>query len=186
MGVRGMMLDDDDEIIGMQIDTQGSSLLVVSEKGYGKRTKLEEFKTQYRGGKGLKCYRIIEKTGRLVGVKAVNDEHEVMMITDQGTIIQLRMSDVSIYSRITSGVRLIKLDDGASVVSIAKVREKVSDGNVEYENMDDAMEDTGEEDVVSSEDDFDEEDMIEDEDNIEEKSDEEYGDESEEDSDDNF
>jgi DNA gyrase subunit A len=96
------------------------------------------------------------------------------------------MSDVSIYSRITSGVRLIKLDDGASVVSIAKVREKVSDGNVEYENMDDAMEDTGEEDVVSSEDDFDEEDMIEDEDNIEEKSDEEYGDESEDDSDDNF
>ena len=186
MGVRGMMLDGDDEIIGMQIDSQGSSLLVVSENGYGKRTKLEEFKTQYRGGKGLKCYRIIEKTGRLVGVKAVNDEHEVMMITDQGTIIQLRMSDVSIYSRITSGVRLIKLDDGASVVSIAKVREKVSDGSVEYENMDDAMEDTGEEDVVSSEDDFDEEDIIEDEDNIEEKSDEEYGDESEEDSDDNF
>ncbi|WP_080659102.1 DNA gyrase subunit A [Butyrivibrio fibrisolvens] len=186
MGVRGMMLDGDDEIIGMQIDTQGSSLLVVSENGYGKRTKLEEFKTQYRGGKGLKCYRIIEKTGRLVGVKAVNDEHEVMMITDQGTIIQLRMSDVSIYSRITSGVRLIKLDDGASVVSIAKVREKVSDGSVEYENMDDAMEDTGEEDVVSSEDDFDEEDMIENEDVIEEGSDEEYGDESEEDSDDNF
>jgi DNA gyrase subunit A len=159
MGVRGMMLDGDDEIIGMQIDSQGSSLLVVSENGYGKRTKLEEFKTQYRGGKGLKCYRIIEKTGRLVGVKAVNDEHEVMMITDQGTIIQLRMSDVSIYSRITSGVRLIKLDEGANVVSIAKVREKVSDGSVEYENMDDAMEDTGEDEVVSDDEDFDEDEI---------------------------
>ncbi|WP_026507404.1 DNA gyrase subunit A [Butyrivibrio sp. MC2013] len=144
MGVRGIMLDDDDEIVGMQIDSQGDSLLVVSEKGYGKRTNLSEFKTQYRGGKGLKCYKIVEKTGHLIGVKAVNEDHEIMMITDAGTIIQIRMSEVSVYSRITSGVKLIKLDEGSKVVSIAKVREKVSDGSRELDNVDDIEEESGE------------------------------------------
>jgi len=137
MGVRGIMLDDNDEIVGMQTDSQGASLLIVSEKGYGKRTNIEEFKTQHRGGKGLKCYKIIEKTGHIVGVKAVNDDHEIMMITDTGTIIQIRMDDVATYGRITSGVKLIKLDDGSKVVSIAKVREKISDGDKEIENVED-------------------------------------------------
>ena len=132
IGVIGMNLSDDDEIVGMQIDTQGDSLLIVSERGYGKRTELSEFHLQKRGGKGVKCYKIMEKTGDVVGVKAVTDEHEIMMITDQGIIIQLRMEDIKIISRITSGVKMINLDEGVKVAKIAKVREKISDGDNDY------------------------------------------------------
>jgi len=131
MGVRGMNLSDLDEIVGMQLDHQGDSLLIVSEKGMGKRTYLDEFTVQKRGGKGVKCYKITDKTGYVVGVKAVNDDHEIMMITDAGTLIQIRMSDVSTLGRITSGVKLINLDQGVIVAKIAKVREKVSNGNEE-------------------------------------------------------
>ncbi len=136
MGVRGMMLGDGDEIVGMQLARQGETLLIVSEKGYGKRTKLEEFKVQHRGGLGLKCYKIMDKTGCVVGVKAVNDEHEMMIITNAGIVIQIRMSEVSIYSRITSGVRLINLDENVKVASIAKVRDRVESDNGEIEDMD--------------------------------------------------
>ena len=121
-GVRGMMLQKADEVVGMQLNTQGPSLLVVSERGYGKRTKLEEFTLQHRGGKGLKCYKITEKTGNVIGVKAVGDEHELMMITNAGTIIQLRMDDINVYSRVTSGVKMINVDEGVTVAKIAKVR----------------------------------------------------------------
>ncbi len=131
MGVIGMNLDDGDEIVGMQLDHQGDSLLIVSENGLGKRTYLEEFKVQYRGGKGVKCYKITDKTGYVVGVKAVTDEHEIMMITTEGIIIQLRMDDISTLGRITSGVKMINLDSKVKVAKIAKVREKVSDGNQE-------------------------------------------------------
>ncbi len=141
MGVIGMNLGDRDEIVGMQLDHQGDSLLIVSENGMGKRTYLDEFTVQKRGGKGVKCYKITEKTGYVVGVKAVNDDHEVMMITTLGTIIQLRMEDISTLGRITSGVRMINLDEGAKVAKIAKVREKVSDGDHEFENFEDALED---------------------------------------------
>jgi DNA gyrase subunit A len=146
MGVIGMNLDDGDEIIGMQLDHQGDSLLIVSENGMGKRTYLEEFTVQRRGGKGVKCYKITEKTGYVVGVKAVNDEHEILMITTGGVIIQLRMENISTLGRITSGVKMINLDEGVKVAKIAKVREKVSDGAHEYENLDDAMEDIPEDD----------------------------------------
>ncbi len=145
MGVIGMNLDDGDEIIGMQLDHQGDSLLIVSGNGMGKRTKLEEFTVQKRGGKGLKCYKITEKTGYVVGVKAVNDDHEIMMITTGGIIIQLRMDDISTLGRITSGVKLINLDDGVTVAKIAKVREKVSNGEQEFENLEDALEEIPEE-----------------------------------------
>ena len=145
MGVIGMNLSDDDEIVGMQLDHQGDSLLIVSENGMGKRTYLEEFTIQKRGGKGLKCYKITEKTGYVVGVKAVNDDHEIMMITDGGIIIQLRMDEISTLKRITSGVKMINLDDGMKVAKIAKVREKISNGEEEFENIDDAMEDISEE-----------------------------------------
>ncbi len=131
MGVIGMNLADQDEIVGMQLDHQGDSLLIASEKGYGKRTYLDEFTVQKRGGKGVKCYKIIEKTGYVVGVKAVNDDHEIMMITTAGIIIQIRMEDVSILGRITSGVKLINLDEKVTVAQIAKVREKVTDENGE-------------------------------------------------------
>lgn len=145
MGVIGMNLDDGDEIVGMQLDSQGDSLLIVSENGMGKRTYLEEFSVQKRGGKGVKCYKITEKTGYVVGVKGCNDDHEIMMITTEGIIIQLRVEDISILGRITSGVKMINLDKGVKVAQIAKVREKVSDGSQEFENPDDAMEDIPEE-----------------------------------------
>ena len=145
MGVIGMNLSDGDEIVGMQLDHQGDSLLIVSENGMGKRTDLEEFTVQKRGGKGLKCYKIMEKTGYVIGVKAVNDDHEIMMITDGGIIIQIRMNEISKLKRITSGVKLINLDEGTKVAKIAKVREKISNGEEEFENIDDAMEEIPEE-----------------------------------------
>ena len=131
MGVIGMNLSDTDEIIGMQLDHQGDSLLIASEKGMGKRTYLDEFTVQKRGGKGVKCYKITDKTGYVVGVKGVNDDHEIMMITNEGIIIQIRMEDVSTLGRITSGVKLINLAENVKVAKIAKVREKVSDGTQE-------------------------------------------------------
>ena len=136
MGVKGMNLSDDDEIVGMQLDHQGEALLIASEKGYGKRTKTDEFTVQHRGGKGVKCYKIIDKTGYVVGVKAVNDNHEIMMITTEGTIIQIPMKDVSMLGRNTSGVKLIDLNDNVRVAKIAKVREKVSDGVNETDDED--------------------------------------------------
>jgi len=147
MGVIGMSLDADDEIVGMQIDSQGDSLLIVSENGYGKRTNLEEFKVQHRGGKGVKCYKIVEKTGEVIGVKAVTDEHEIMMITNQGIIIQLRMEDIKVLSRITSGVKMISLDEGIKVAKIAKVREKISDGTTDY-NVEELPDDEEQEEVI--------------------------------------
>ena len=159
MGVIGMNLDDGDEIIGMQLDHQGDSLLIVSENGMGKRTYLDEFTVQKRGGKGVKCYKITEKTGYVVGVKAVNDDHEIMMITTAGTIIQLRVAEISNLGRITSGVKLINLDEGVKVAQIAKVREKVSNGDQEFENPDDAMEEIDEEEKMSLDDDLDDEEV---------------------------
>ena len=147
MGVIGMNLDDGDEIIGMQLQSQGDSLLIVSENGMGKRTFLNEFSVQKRGGKGVKCYKITEKTGDVVGVKAVNDDNEIMMITTEGIIIQLRMEDISTLGRITSGVKMINLEKGVKVAQIAKVREKVSNGEQEFENVEDAMEEIPEEDI---------------------------------------
>ncbi len=140
MGVIGMNLNDTDEIVGMQLESQGDSLLIVSENGMGKRTYIDEFTIQKRGGKGVKCYKITEKTGYVIGVKAVNNEHEIMMITTEGIIIQLRMEDISTLGRITSGVKMINLDKGVKVAKIAKVREKISDGTTEYQNIDEAME----------------------------------------------
>lgn len=148
MGVIGMNLSDDDEIVGMQLDHQGDSLLIVSENGMGKRTYLEEFTVQKRGGKGVKCYKITEKTGFVVGVKAVVDSNEIMMITTGGVIIQLRMDDISTLGRITSGVKMINLDEGVKVAQIAKVREKVSNGDQEFENLDDAMETIPDEEIT--------------------------------------
>ena len=145
MGVIGMNLSDGDEIIGMQLDHQGDSLLIVSENGLGKRTYLNEFTVQNRGGKGVKCYKITEKTGNVVGVKAVTDDHEIMMITTEGVIIQLRMEDISTLVSITSGFKMMNLEEDVKVAKIAKVREKVSDGNQEYENIDDALEEIPEE-----------------------------------------
>ena len=123
MGVIGMNLTDGDEVIGMQMDTQGEYLLIASEKGLGKRTRLEEFSSQNRGGKGVKCYKITDKTGYLIGIKAVNDENEIMIITTEGIIIRMKVEDISILGRVTSGVKLINMDEDVTIASIAKVRE---------------------------------------------------------------
>ncbi len=125
MGVIGMNLDDNDEIIGMQLSSQGDYLLFVSEKGMGKRTSMEEFSVQRRGGKGVKCYKITEKTGYVVGVKAVNEENEIMIITTEGILIRLMVNCISNLGRITSGVKLINMDTDKdiTVASIAKVRD---------------------------------------------------------------
>ena len=122
MGVRGVNLVDGDEVIGMQVNTQGEDLLIVSEKGMGKRTSIEEFTRQNRGGKGVKCYKITEKTGNVVGMKAVNESDEIMMINSEGIIIRMSCEGISELGRITSGVKLINLTDDETVVSIAKVR----------------------------------------------------------------
>ena len=107
----------------------------------GKSTYLTECTVQNRGGKGVKCYKITEKTGNVVGIKAVNDENEIMMITTEGIIIQIRMQDISTLSRITSGVKLMDLEEGVRIAKIAKVRERISDGEQEFDNLEDAMED---------------------------------------------
>jgi len=150
MGVIGMNLSDGDEIIGMQLQSQGDSMLIVSENGLGKCTDLKEFTVQKRGGKGVKCYKITDKTGDVIGAKAVVDENEVMMITDGGVIIQLRVQDISNLGRITSGVKMINLDQGVKVAKIAKVRGKVSNGEHEFENMDDALEEISEENAADA------------------------------------
>ena len=123
MGVIGMNLEDQDEVIGMQLNTQGRALLFVSEKGMGKRTFISEFTKQHRGGKGIKCYKINEKTGNVVGVKAVDEDQEIMLITTEGIIIRLEVKNISKLGRVTSGVKLINMDDNITVASIARVRE---------------------------------------------------------------
>ena len=136
MGVRGMNLTDHDEVIGMQLDSQGSHLLIVSEKGMGKRTAMEEFSPQNRGGKGVKCYKITEKTGNVVGIKAVDEEDEIMVINTEGIVIRMRCSSISILGRITSGVKLINLQENDKVASIAKVRQ----GDEEEEEASESVE----------------------------------------------
>lgn len=144
MGVIGMNLVDGDEVVGMQLDSQGESLMIVSQKGLGKCTLLEEFTPQNRGGKGIKCYKITEKTGNIVGVKAVNKDNEVMLITTEGIIIRIPVNGTALLGRVTSGVKLINLDEGVTVASIAKVREDKS--IMESEDTEESDEDQQESD----------------------------------------
>ena len=141
MGVRGMNLDHEDEVVGMQMNTQGEKLLIVTEKGMGKKTPINDFTLQRRGGKGLKCYKVTEKTGKVIGVKAVNEDHEVMLITTEGIIIQLRCEDISTYGRITSGVKLINVKEGEAVKKIAKVRQ-TEKNSTETEEAEEGTEET--------------------------------------------
>ena len=125
IGVRGINLDEHDEVIGMQLESQGECLLLVTENGMGKRTLASEFTVQHRGGKGVKCYRINDKTGNIIGVKSVDEDNEIMLITTEGIIIQMQVSGISRLGRITSGVKLMDISsDDIVVASIAKVREK--------------------------------------------------------------
>ena len=136
-GVIGMKLDEDDEVIGMQMASQGEYMLVASEKGYGKRTKISEFKVQQRSGKGLICYNATEKTGELIGMKLVNDERDIMLITNEGILIRMCVSDISIIGRNTSGVKLMSIDPNSDtkVATIAKVRESGSQDETSEETV---------------------------------------------------
>ena len=133
MGVRGINLIDNDEVVAMQLDEQGEYLLVASEKGMGKRTYVSEFKVQNRGGKGVKCYNITGKTGDVVGAKAVNEDDEIMIINTDGIIIRMECASISVQGRVTSGVKLINLHDNSIIASIAKVRESEEAEAVEVE-----------------------------------------------------
>lgn len=140
MGVIGMNLTDGDKVVGMQMESQGDALMIVSEKGLGKCTLASEFTAQNRGGKGVKCYKITEKTGNIVGVKAVNQDDEMMLITTEGIIIRIKVNDTALLGRVTSGVKLMNLADDVTVASIAKVREDKS-----------LMENTDESELVTEE-----------------------------------
>ena len=150
MGVRGINLSMGDEVVAMQLDCQGEYLMIVSENGLGKRTRIDEFKCQNRGGKGVLCYKITEKTGNVVGVKSVNEENELMMITTEGVIIRFAVSSVSNLGRVTSGVKLINMDEDISVASIAKVKESALDNesDISQENSQQISEENSESDIV--------------------------------------
>ena len=122
-GVRGMRLAEGDEVIGMQLDVQGKYMLCVSENGMGKRTDIDKFTAHHRGGKGISCYKLSEKTGKLVGFKSVEEENEVLIITSQGIIIRTQCASIPVHSRNTSGVKIINVDEGISVAGVAKVRD---------------------------------------------------------------
>ena len=126
MGVIGMNLTAGDEVIAMQMASQGESVMIVSENGLGKCTRINEFTTQNRGGKGVKCYKITEKSGNLIGVKSVVKDDELMLITTEGIIIRIRVNDTALLGRVTSGVKLIDLKSGVTVASIARVVEDKS------------------------------------------------------------
>lgn len=138
MGVIGMSLTDQDEVIAMQLASQGDSLMIVSAKGLGKCTLVEEFTPQNRGGKGVKCYKITEKTGNVVGCKAVNEDDEMMLINTEGIIIRIKVNDTALLGRITSGVKLINVGEGVTVASIAKVRKEDMIMDESEENQEDS------------------------------------------------
>ena len=138
IGVIGMNLNPGDEIIGMQLASQGTELLFISERGYGKRTLMDEFTAQKRGGKGVKCYKIVEKTGDVMGVKATDGSEEIIMMTTEGIMIRIQVSDISTLSRITSGVKLMNLPDGVKIAQAAKVRDRLSNGEKDFNSVEEA------------------------------------------------
>ena len=145
MGVKGINLADTDEVVSMQISSEGEEMLFVSEKGYGKRTKMEEFGVQYRGGKGLRCYKIAEKTGYVVGAKAVHEDEEIMIITSEGIVIRIKVSGISVIGRNTSGVKLMNIaaDSDVRVAQVAKVK-------ATEESEENAVENSGDSATVDS------------------------------------
>ena len=150
MGVIGINLGDADEVVAMQVSSEGEDLLIVSEKGMGKRTHLDEFTLQNRGGKGLRCYRITEKTGYVVGAKIVNEDEEIMMITTEGIVIRMKSGTISVIGRNTSGVKLMDIDadSDVKVASVTKVKltETVDEENVtEDRTTEEVSEETAEE-----------------------------------------
>ena len=121
MGVKGITLSENDKVVSMSLCDEGTDVLVVSENGFGKRTDIEEYRRQIRAGKGIKTYNLSEKTGKLVGAEMVNEDDEMMIINSDGVLIRIRVNEISLFGRVTSGVKLMKTDDEVNVVSIAKI-----------------------------------------------------------------
>mgnify|MGYP000787404619 CR=1 FL=1 len=146
MGVRGMNLTDNDVVIGMQIESQGKDMLIVSERGMGKRTDMDEFTRQNRGGKGVKCYKITEKSGNVVGAKIVDDSREMLLITNEGIVIRISVNDISVLGRNTSGVKVMNIDADSNIViaGIAKVRDEDPEENAGSEDNENAAENENE------------------------------------------
>ena len=155
-----MNLNDDDEIIGMQLLSQGKYILAVSERGLGKRTDMSEFTLQNRGGKGVKFYKITEKTGNVIGMKAVDADNELILITNEGIVIRINVSDISELSRITSGVKLMDLDPGITIAGIARLKaideEEIEEGLEQERSESEDLFDFEEEENQESESDLDE------------------------------
>ena len=151
MGVRGIRCDKSDEVIAMQLDVQGEEILFVTANGMGKRTELSEFSPQMRGGKGVKCYKITKKTGDIVSAKAVTNDHDIMMMTNEGIMIRMHCSDITVIGRITSGVKLMNVGNGAFVASVAKLarsnEEESADEDVNEESEESESTDTADGDV---------------------------------------
>ena len=128
-GVIGIRLDEDDEVIGMESVISGgkATLLAITENGFGKRTELDEYRVQNRGGKGVVTYKITPKTGKLVGVRIASEEDDVMLITDTGTIIRINVKDISVLGRSTQGVTLMRTSDGGKVVSMEILAPEIND-----------------------------------------------------------
>ena len=135
-----MNLAGGDEVVAMQLASQGKYMTFISEKGMGKRTDIDEFNGQHRAGKGVKCYKITDKTGDLLAAKAVNGDEELIMITDGGQMIRIRIDDISILSRITSGVKLMNLSGGEKIANVAKVRDRLSNGEKEFASLEEGEE----------------------------------------------
>ncbi len=135
IGVIGMNLNPGDEVVAMQLASQGSTMTFMSEFGYGKRTAIDEFTVQRRGGKGVKCYKILEKSGEVMGAKAVRGDEELILVTNEGVIIRIRVEDIRILSRITTGVKLMNLEPGVRIAQAAKVRDRVSNGEKEFDSV---------------------------------------------------
>ena len=149
MGVIGIGLEEGDIVVSMQASYEGSHMLIVSEKGLGKRTPLDEFNVQHRGGKGLKCYKITEKSGKIVGAKCVNEDDELMIITTEGVIIRMTVNNISILKRITSGVKLVQLGENTQVASFARIKadmieENEEEGESEAEDLTEEEQETAE------------------------------------------
>ena len=133
-GVKGMELDEGDFIIGMEVCTDNTTLLVVTENGFGKRTELDEYKVQTRGGKGVLTYRITEKTGKSIGMLLVSEDDDIMLISSDGTIIRMKVNEISILGRATQGVTLMRMSEGNNVVSVARmVNEETEEGEEQEE-----------------------------------------------------
>ena len=132
-GVRGMKLDEGDEVVSLDLVEPGATLLAVSENGYGKRTEMDEYRLTRRGGKGIITMKTTDKTGRVMGVRMVTDDDQIMLVTSGGKVIRLRVNEIRVIGRNTQGVRLINLEEGERVASVARLAEREEEGEAKDE-----------------------------------------------------